>query len=105
MGYKINSNGCAKGNLSLSRGRGLLRDWQANVIFGYSCFFDSLTSLHAELKAMVFGVRQCFARGFYKLHIEVDSLILVKMLQGLLVCLGSYNGSWTNCSVINSIFL
>ncbi|XP_027118404.1 uncharacterized protein [Coffea arabica] len=85
-GFKLNSDGCARGNPSVSGGGGVVRDWEGRFIVGYSCFFGSLTSLHAELKAMLFGVRLCVARGFQELHVESDSFVLVQILQGTHGC-------------------
>ena len=79
-GYKLNSDGCTKGNPDLSGRGGLLRDGQGNFIFGYSSFFGILTSLHEELTTVLFGVRQCLFRGYYDLHIESDTLVLFKMI-------------------------
>ena len=64
----------------------MVRDPGGQFIVGYSCFFGYLTSLHAELKAMAFGVQLCVERGFQDLHIEADSLVLVQILQGKRGC-------------------
>ncbi|XP_027169553.1 uncharacterized protein LOC113769290 [Coffea eugenioides] len=85
-GYKLNSDGCAKGNPRVSGGGGVVRDGEGRFIIGYSCFFGLLTSLHAELKAILFGVRLCVARGLQDLHVESDSLVLVQILQGTHGC-------------------
>ena len=82
IGCKLNSDGCARGNPRISRGGGVVRDLKGQLVFGYSCFFGSLTSLHAELKAMAFGVQLCVAHRLHDLHIEADSLVLVQILQG-----------------------
>ncbi|XP_071916199.1 uncharacterized protein [Coffea arabica] len=86
VGCKLNSDGCARGNLGVSGDGGVMRDSDGQVIFGYSCFFGSLMSLHAELKAMAFGVQLCVARGLHDLYIETDSLVLVQILQGKRGC-------------------
>ncbi|XP_071928157.1 uncharacterized protein [Coffea arabica] len=65
----------------VSGGGDVVRDREGKLIFGYSCFFGSLTSLHAELKAMLFGVQLCVAQGLHELHVESDSLSLVRILQ------------------------
>ena len=64
VGYVLNSDGYSRGNPGISGGGGLVHDWNGNFMFGYSCFFGSLTSLLAELKAMAFRVQQCLSRGF-----------------------------------------
>nr|XP_027103160.1 uncharacterized protein LOC113724458 [Coffea arabica] len=62
-GFKLNSDGCARGNPGTSGDWGVVRDCKGQVVLGYLCFFGSLTSLHAELEAMLFGVRLCVTRG------------------------------------------
>ena len=57
-----------------------------NFVFGYSCFFGHLTSLHVALKSLLFGVWQSLYHGYYDLHLESDSLVLIKMIQGCLAC-------------------
>ncbi|XP_071922581.1 uncharacterized protein [Coffea arabica] len=86
VGCKLNSDGCTRGNPGVNGGGGVVRDSEGQVIVGYSCFFGSLTSLHAELKAMAFGVQLCVTHGLHDLHIEADSLVLVEILQGKLGC-------------------
>ena len=81
----IESNG-SRGNPGLSGGGGLVWDRHGHFIFGYSCFFGNLTSLHVELKAMLFGVRQCLLCGYDALHVETDSLVLANMIQGTSAC-------------------
>ncbi|XP_071923139.1 uncharacterized protein [Coffea arabica] len=55
-GYKVNTDGCSLGNPGMSGGGGLLRDSQEGFLFGFSCFFGVITSLHAELQALVYRV-------------------------------------------------
>nr|XP_027064499.1 uncharacterized protein LOC113690699 [Coffea arabica] len=85
-GYKLNTDGCSLGNPGRSGGGGLLRDCHGGFLFGFSCYFGITTSLHAELRALVYGVRQCVARGYTQLHLEVDSLTLVQILSGGHAC-------------------
>nr|XP_027072034.1 uncharacterized protein LOC113696849 [Coffea arabica] len=73
-------------NLGISGDGGVVRDLEGQLIFSYSYFFGSLTSLHAELKAMACGVQLCVARSLHDLHIKVDSLVLVQILQGKDAC-------------------
>ena len=41
--------------------------------------FDVAKSLQAELKAVLEGVRLCVQRSFAEVHVESDSLLLVRM--------------------------
>ena len=85
-GYKLNSNGCSLGNPGLSGGGGLVRDCLGNFVFGYSEHFGTMTSLHAELRALLVGVRYCIAREYLELHLEADSLTLIRIVQGVSAC-------------------
>ena len=38
------------------------------------------------MKALLFGVRLGVSRGFVKLHLESDSLVLVRIIQGKVQC-------------------
>ena len=64
----------------------MLRCSEGRFILGYSCFFGEMTSLQAELKALIFGVRLAIDRGYSDLQLESDSLVLVQILQGKSRC-------------------
>ena len=83
---KLNSDGCVRGIPGKSGGGGMLRCLEGRFILGYSCCFGETTSLHAELKALLFGVRLAISRGYVNLHIESDSLGLVQIIQGTVQC-------------------
>ncbi|XP_027151921.1 uncharacterized protein LOC113751976 [Coffea eugenioides] len=85
-GYKLNTDGCSLGNLGASRGGGVVRNSQGGFVLAFSCSFGVSTSLHAELKALAHGVQQCIAWGFLELHLEVDSLSLVRIMSGDQAC-------------------
>ena len=53
---------------------------------GFSCFFEKMTSLQAELKALIYGIRLVIGRGYSDLHLESDSLVLVQIGHGKLWC-------------------
>lgn len=86
---KLNSDGCSKGNPGIGGGGGLLRDSQGYFLFGFSCYFGWVSSLQAEIKALLFGVKLCLSKGYTLLHIECDSLLLVEMIKG------KSGGPWT----------
>ena len=64
----------------------MVRNSQGGFVLAFSCSFGVLTSLHAELKALAHGVQQCIAWGFLELHLEVDSLSLVRIMSGDQAC-------------------
>ncbi|XP_071909708.1 uncharacterized protein [Coffea arabica] len=85
-GWKLNVDGCSRGNLGLSGGGGLVRDCNGEFVFGFSERFGLLTSLRAEMRALLVGIKHCIARGFLEIHLESDSLSLIRMVRGESVC-------------------
>ncbi|XP_027120639.2 uncharacterized protein [Coffea arabica] len=78
--FKLNTDGCSLGNPGVSGGGGVLRDSSGALLFGFSVPFGELTCLQVEIKALVFGIQQCCLRGFSRIRVEVDSLVLVNLL-------------------------
>ncbi|XP_027169406.1 uncharacterized protein LOC113769130 [Coffea eugenioides] len=68
-------------------GGGLVRDGRGNFVFGYAEPFGAITSMQAELRALLWGVRLCVIRECLELHLEADSLTLVQIVQGTSACL------------------
>lgn len=83
---KLNTDGCSLGNPGISGGGGVLRDSSGAVLFGYSIPFGELTCIQAEFKSLLFGVQQCLLRGFSRIQVEVDSLVLVNILLQKVKC-------------------
>lgn len=65
---------------------GLLRDVNGKVIFGFACSFGVGTSLEAEIKVMLHGIRLCRAKEILYFELESDSLTLVNMLKESTSC-------------------
>ena len=84
---KLNMDGCSLGNWGVSGWGGVLRDSSGALLFGFSIPFRVLTCIQAEIKSLHFGVQQCLLRGFSHIQAEVDSLMLVNILQGKSNCL------------------
>ncbi|XP_027157736.1 DAR GTPase 2, mitochondrial-like [Coffea eugenioides] len=59
---------------------GVLRDSSGVVLFGFSTPLGELTCIQAEIKSLLFGVQQCLLRGFLRIQVKVDSLVLVNIL-------------------------
>ena len=83
---KLNADGCSRGNSGRSGGGGLFRDFDGRFLLGFSCFFGEAMSLQAELKALLFDVRLGVSRGLVRLHLEYDSVVLVRIIQGKVRC-------------------
>ncbi|XP_027060834.1 uncharacterized protein [Coffea arabica] len=82
----LNTDGCSKGNPRVSGGRGILRDAAGSLCFAFSAYFGEASSLRAEALALVTGLRLCGQKGFTNVSIQVDSLVLVGILQRRLLC-------------------
>ena len=79
-GLKLNTGGCSKGNLGESGGGGVLREASGRLVLAFSCNFGIASSMQAEARALLFGVRLCLQRGFDSFEVELDSLVLVQVL-------------------------
>lgn len=55
---KLNSDGSATSS-GLGAGGGILRDCYGGLIFAYHGYFGKATSLHAEAKALLLGLKLC----------------------------------------------
>ena len=83
---KLNTDGCSKENPSTSGGGGILRDGGGRLLLAFSCHFGQATSLQAEVRALLYGVKLFAHRGFGRLVVELDSLVLVHILLGKTGC-------------------
>ncbi|XP_027151985.1 uncharacterized protein LOC113752040 [Coffea eugenioides] len=83
---KLNTDGYSKGNPSVSGGGGILRDGGGHLLLAFSCYFGHATSLQAEVPELLFGVKLCVQCGFGRLDVDLDSLVLVHILQGKASC-------------------
>ena len=82
----LNTDGCSKGNPGLSGGGGILRDSLGTPLLAFSVYFGETSSLRAEALALLTGLRLCNQKGFTNVSIQVDSLVLVGILQRRLQC-------------------
>ena len=76
----MNADGCSRGNPGRSGGGGLFRDYDGSFLISFSYWFGETISLQVETKALLLGVRLGVSRGFAKLHLESDSLVLVRII-------------------------
>lgn len=71
---KLNSDGRSKGNPGRSGGGSLLRTDSVH-------FYGHTTNMVAETRALLQGVETCVDEGFLNMDVQVDSLILAKIVQ------------------------
>ena len=55
-------------------------------MLAFSCSFGLASSMQAEARALLFGVKLCLQRGIDTLDVELDSLVLVHILNSLVRC-------------------
>nr|XP_027102332.1 uncharacterized protein LOC113723448 [Coffea arabica] len=84
--FKLNTDGCSKGNPGISGSGGILRDGGGRFCLAFSCHFGKPTSLQAEARAFLVGVEMCVQGGFDLFKVELDSLVLVNILLGKVGC-------------------
>ena len=83
---KLNTDGCSKGNPGAFASGGVLRNQKGRFILAFACNFGVCTSLQSEVKALLVGIHLCTDRGSFGFQIEIDSQILVNILQGRFAC-------------------
>ena len=49
--------------------------------FAFSSFFCKGTSIQAEAKASLLGMKLCVQRGFMQVIVESDSMVVVRILK------------------------
>ncbi|XP_042959541.1 uncharacterized protein LOC122294687 [Carya illinoinensis] len=74
---KLNVDGSSLGNPGLAGGGGILRDSGGKIVYGFSKHFGNASSVEAELRALLEGVKLCQNLGYTAIDIECDSIILV----------------------------
>ena len=70
----------------MSGGGGILQDSSGFPLLAFSAYFGEISSLRVEALALAMGFRLCFQKGFTDVSIQVDSLVLVGILQRRLQC-------------------
>lgn len=79
--WKLNIDGFSSGKPGPSGGGCVVRDASANVLVVASYFFfRQQNSVTAELLALLRGLERCFAEGFERGVIEMNSCLLVHWL-------------------------
>mgnify|MGYP004713538331 CR=1 FL=1 len=97
---KLNLDGCSRGNPGRSGGRGLFRDSDGRFLLAFSCYFREMTSLQAEMKALLHGVRLGVARDWPIYIWSLTRWLLSTLSKGELSLHGWCSGSYKNCCSI-----
>lgn len=78
----LNRDGALKQNSGLAGGWGVLRGWNGKWLGGFTERIGLCSSVRAELRMVLQGLSLANGKGFKKLIVHVDSIIIVGMLKG-----------------------
>lgn len=81
---KLNTDGCGKGNPGLGGGGCLLRSSTGNLLWARANFFGQSTNMTTEALALLNGLKLCLDKGYAKVEVESDYLVLVRTINGRL---------------------
>lgn len=77
---KLNVDGSSLGNPGLSGAGAVFRDSGGSILCAFSWFLGSRTNMEAEAMALLEGL--LLSATFHSLHVEMDSQVLLKMVNG-----------------------
>lgn len=78
--YKLNADGCCKGNPGKGGGGSILRNSAGEVLFAQAVYYGETTNSVVENKALLQGLELCKTRGIDGVDIEVDPMMLVQIM-------------------------
>ena len=78
---KLNVDGASKGNPGHSGGGGVIRSSTGKILFAFHNYYGINTSLFAETKALLDGLKFCNRMGLSQVEVETDSMVLLKMVK------------------------
>jgi ribonuclease HI len=84
--YKLNFDGCSKGNPGLSGAGAVI--YHHNKEIWYSDFFvgEKFTNNHAEYAGLILGLQQAKEMGIKLLKVEGDSELVINQMKGVYKC-------------------
>lgn len=78
--FKINTDGCAKGNPGPGGGGVMVRNHLGDFTVALSDSYGTCSNMKAEALALCHGLQLSEERDILQVDIEIDSLILVQIL-------------------------
>ncbi|PHU04431.1 hypothetical protein BC332_25253 [Capsicum chinense] len=78
--FKLNTDGCSKGNPGSAGGRGILRDENGQMILAYSEYYGECSNNVAESKATLHRITWFMKNGFKDMYIESYSMLVGKII-------------------------
>ncbi|OIT31712.1 hypothetical protein A4A49_20252 [Nicotiana attenuata] len=80
--WKLNSDGSCMMMMGKAGAGGIVRRGNGDMVMAYANPIQFLTNKFSELQAALFGIIWCCEQQFNKLTVELDSLLVVQMIQG-----------------------
>ena len=81
--FKLNTDGSSLGNPGLAGGGGVIRNHVGDWMGGFSQAIGITTSVQAELRALKDGLNLAIDLGILNLEIEMDSLVVVELVNSI----------------------
>nr|XP_027067853.1 uncharacterized protein LOC113693523 [Coffea arabica] len=78
---KLNIDGSSSGNPGNSGG-GIIRDQHGHVLSAFSSFYGFRTNMQAKAMAVLEGLHLCISFGMQYIKVELDSLVLLNVING-----------------------
>ncbi|KAL3502701.1 hypothetical protein ACH5RR_037150 [Cinchona calisaya] len=82
--HKLNVDGSLLGNPRAAGGGMIIQTARGIPVAGFSSSLGYKTNMEVELNALLLGVQLCIDKGFPQVFVEIESLVLHKMIHGLL---------------------
>lgn len=79
-GLKLNTDGCSRGNPGSSAGAGVIRNSSGDFVLAYSNFDGLSSSLLAEFRAIIDGLRICHQKNIKISIVESDSKSVIDII-------------------------
>jgi len=87
--YKLNFDGCSKGNPGLAGAGAVLYDCDKEIWSNYSFVGDCCTNNQAEYSGLILGLEKARELNIKHLKVEGDSLLIINQMKGLYKCKSS----------------
>ncbi|KAL3506994.1 hypothetical protein ACH5RR_032376 [Cinchona calisaya] len=79
---RLNVDGASKRNLGEAAGGRIIKDTTGSTIKAFSNYYGHQNNLQAEVLALLDGLKLCLNLQLHLVEVEMDSLLLVRILQG-----------------------
>jgi ribonuclease HI len=84
--YKLNFDGCSKGNPGMAGAGAVLYKNGEEIWFNTIYIGENYTNNHAEYAGLILGLTEANARNIKHLKVEGDSLLVVNHMKGIYAC-------------------